>query len=162
MYPRYYCLLLFSLWIASNVTAQKHSSPHREMKLEIMGVFPPAGEAKRYNEGTLMRIVYYRDSTMIHVYTNKLGQVVKVSRYYTDVHELPLYIVAKLVERFPEYTPISVIEEQDVYGVNYQINISKETAWLQLHSDGNGRFTIINRYTHATTPGAGGHLSTLP
>lgn len=128
--------------------------------LDIVDLFQSS--AKWYSEGRLNKIVFYRDSTTIHVYMNRKGIVKKVIRYYTFPGDLPIFLLAKLTERFPGYTPFAIIEEQDDADINYQINIGNGTKWMQVHSDGYGRFTVIGKYTFPRALHSDSQISTLP
>jgi hypothetical protein len=107
-------------------------------------------------------MVFYRDSTTIHVYMNRKGTVVRVVRYYTDINELPVFVLAKLVERFPGYLPFAITEEHNEIGLNYLVNISNGLKWMQVHADVNGNFTVIEKYLHPQTQDAEAQLSNLP
>lgn len=149
---------------ASNVASGQRNAPYASVaQLTYMDkIFPPVPDIKWYTEGRLDKLVFYRNSATVNVFINKKGTVVKVTRYYTEADELPVFLLAKLLERFPAYSLTAVIEEQDEAGINYMINVSGKTDWLKLHADISGRFTVIEKYNHPESIPETAHKSTFP
>ena len=103
------------------------------------------------------------DSITMRVLRDTEGQVVKTLRYYTAIDILPLHIVSRLTKRFPDYTPTAIIENHDVTGVAYIINLSKGSEWLQAHVSSKGKISIHGRYHNSLWNSSyEGYTSTLP
>jgi hypothetical protein len=142
--------------------AQRHAPYASISELASMKIFPSLMDIKWYTEGNLDKIVFYRDSTTINVFMNRNGSVTKVVRYYTDPNELPVFLLAKLTERFPDHTLTAVIEEHDQDNINYLVNISNSSGWMQVHTDISGKFTVLRKFTHPAYQADKHQMSTLP
>ena len=103
------------------------------------------------------------DSITMRVLRNTEGQAVKTLRYYTAIEVLPLHIQTRLSKRFSDYLPTAIIEQYDITGVNYIINVSKGNRWMQVHISSKGRLRILGQYHNSLlTESHKGHVTTLP
>ncbi|MDQ3550746.1 MAG: hypothetical protein M3413_04395 [Bacteroidota bacterium] len=129
--------------------ANANSSPTVDGQVlkNFKSAFPLAEKPTWYENNGLYEVVFENNQVKCRVWYEQDGKVKKTERYYTE-KELPLFIIAKVKERFNEQKIYGVTEViSAAEGMVYHIVLNDDQKWYHIQSDSSGNVKLNKKYT---------------
>ena len=79
---------------------------------------------------------------------DKNGEFLEATRYYEEL-ELPLYLLYRIKERYPDKKIFGITEISTPDEVMYYVKMVDSKIWLTLRIDSVGRMTLVEKYRKA-------------
>lgn len=129
--------------------ANANSSPTVDGQVlkNFKSAFPLAEKPTWYENNGLYEVVFENNQVKCRVWYEQDGKVKKTERYYTE-KELPLFIIAKVKERFNDQKIYGVTEViSAAEGMVYHIVLNDDQKWYHIQSDSSGNVKLNKKYT---------------
>ncbi|MBA2329941.1 MAG: hypothetical protein H0V91_10005 [Flavisolibacter sp.] len=129
--------------------ANANSSPTVDGQVlkNFKSAFPLAEKPTWYENNGLYEVVFENNQVKCRVWYEQDGKVKKTERYYTE-KELPLFIIAKVKERFNDQKIHGVTEViSAAEGMVYHIVLNDDQKWYHIQSDSSGNVKLNKKYT---------------
>ncbi len=129
--------------------ANANSSPTVDGQVlkKFKSAFPLAEKPTWYENNGLYEVVFENNQVKCRVWYEQDGKVKKTERYYTE-KELPLFIIAKVKERFNDQKIHGVTEViSAAEGMVYHIVLNDDQKWYHIQSDSSGNVKLNKKYT---------------
>jgi len=129
--------------------ANANSSPTVDGQVlkNFKSAFPLAEKPTWYENNGLYEVVFENNQVKCRVWYEQDGKVKRTERYYTE-KELPLFIIAKVKERFNDQKIYGVTEViSAAEGMVYHIVLNDDQKWYHIQSDSSGNVKLNKKYT---------------
>jgi hypothetical protein len=139
-------LLIATMAIAGITYANSSPTVDGEVLKNFKSAFPLAEKPTWYENNGLYEVVFENNQVKCKVWYEQNGKVKKTERYYTE-KELPLFVIAKVKERFTDqkiYGVTEVVSSEE--GMVYHIVLNDDQKWYHIQSDSSGNLKLNKKY----------------
>jgi hypothetical protein len=139
-------LLIAAMAIAGITYANSSPTVDGEVLKNFKSAFPLAEKPTWYENNGLYEVVFENNQVKCKVWYEQNGKVKKTERYYTE-KELPLFVIAKVKERFTDqkiYGVTEVVSSEE--GMVYHIVLNDDQKWYHIQSDSSGNLKLNKKY----------------
>jgi hypothetical protein len=138
--------LIAAMSICSIVYATSSPTVDGQVLKNFKSAFPMAEKTTWYENNGLYEAVFENNQIKCRVWYEQDGTVKKTERYYTE-KELPLFIIAKVKERFNNQKIFGVTEVISAAdGMVYHIVLNDDQKWYHIQSDSSGNLKLNKKY----------------
>jgi len=139
--------LIASMVIYGIANANSSPTVDGQVLKNFKSAFPLAEKPTWYENNGLYEVVFENNQVKCRVWYEQDGKVKKTERYYTE-KELPLFIIAKVKERFNDQKIYGVTEViSAAEGMVYHIVLNDDQKWYHIQSDSSGNVKLNKKYT---------------
>lgn len=110
--------------------------------------FQHASDVSWYEYTQSYEVCFKQDEIMTRITYDKKGNIVRTLRYYNE-RSLPIMVLARVKNRFPEKKIYGVVEECSYEGTIYHITLEDATHWLGIKADNDGFLSVENKFKKA-------------
>lgn len=139
-------ILIAAMVVYGMANANTSPSVDGQVLKNFKSAFPQAEKTTWYENNGLYEVVFENNQVKCRVWYEQDGKVKKTERYYSE-KELPLFIIAKVKERFMDqriYGITEVVSSED--GMVYHIVLNDDHKWYHIQSDSSGNIRLNKKY----------------
>ena len=139
-------LLIASMFVYIITSANTSPSVDGKVLKNFNSAFPMAEKTTWYENNGLFEAVFENNQIKCRVWYEQDGTVKKTERYYSE-KELPLFIIAKVKERFTDQKIYGITEVVSAAeGMVYHIVLNDDQKWYHIQSDSSGNVRLNKKY----------------
>ncbi|MGI8600483.1 MAG: hypothetical protein ACR2KB_14620 [Chitinophagaceae bacterium] len=140
-------LLIAAMTIYSFANANSSPTVDGQVLKNFKSAFPLAEKPTWYEINGLYEVVFENNQVKCRVWYEQDGKVKKTERYYSE-KDLPLFIIAKVKERFSDQKIYGITEViSSAEGMVYHIVLNDDQKWYHIQSDTSGNLKLNKKYT---------------
>jgi hypothetical protein len=110
--------------------------------------FPTAQNIKWYTYKDYYEVFFEYNQVTCRIQYDMKGNVLSVRRDY-KVKDLPVFILAKVTQKYPNKKVYGVTEIVSGEEIIYEIVLEDASTWTRVKSDGNGSMYVMRKFRKA-------------